>query len=224
MTILRTLELPSLKGHLITLEVGEVQDFCEVRWILDTYSSGLYGFVPHGRIRRHLEDGEVHLIRIDDEIAAVAIGKPGATLWNIMALPEYRHLHLGTILIEATKPESIRVKCRPHKDMGDEDLKRFSDPTPFYERMGYVEEGWDYPRNFYLGKNTKSGKGNYVVKGNMRNVKIMRLLKPGEVPPEKDLSRGPNATSTEAFAKCPRVRSEVLHRAVHTDVEHHLKK
>lgn len=208
MTVLKTLENPALPGKTITLERGELQDFSEVRWIFDTYSSGVYGFVPDVRIRREIEHGGVHLVRIDDEIAAVAIGKPGATLWNIMALPKYRHLHLGTLLIEVTKPEMIRVKCRPHVDMSDEDLKRFSDPTPFYERMGYVEVGWDYPKNFYLGKNSGSGRGKFVVRGNMRNVKIMRRLQPGEKAPEKDQSGGPKVARVQVPDRSPRVRAE----------------
>lgn len=208
MTVLKTLENPALPGKTITLERGELRDFSEVRWIFDTYSSGVYGFVPDGRIRRHLEDGQVHLVRIDEDIAAVAIGKPGETLWNIMALPKYRHLHLGTLLIEVTKPERIRVKCRPHPGMSDEDLERFSDPTPFYERMGYVEAGWDYPKNFYLGKNSDTGRGKYVSRGSLRTVKLMRRLQPGEKAPEKDQTSGLRISRVQVPDRSPRVRAE----------------
>jgi len=183
-------------------------DFLEVRWLFDTYSSGVYGFVPESRIHRHIREGACHVIKINGHVAAAAIGKPGETLWNIMVRPEYRHLHLGTLLVTAVTPERIRVKCRPHKGMSDKDLAKFTDPTPFYERMGYVFEGWDHPRNFYLGRDRVTGKGKVIGIGEMRTVKIMRRLKPGEKAPEPDRSVAPRVTgvtSTESVLR-PRVR------------------
>jgi len=175
----------------VSVEKATLGDFAEIRWLFDTYSSGVYGFVPDCRIRRHLREGSVYVVRIKGEVAAAAIGRPGETLWNIMVKPEYRHLHLGTLLVTAVTPERIRVKCRPHKGMSKKDLERFTDPTPFYERMGYVFDSWDYPRNFYIGKDQATGKGIKVSIGEVRSVKIMRKLKPGEEPPPPDRSRAP---------------------------------
>lgn len=127
------------------VEKATIADFAEVRWLFDTYSTGVYGFVPDSRIRRHIREGAVYVVRIRDEIAAAAIGRPGETLWNIMVKPEFRHLHLGTLLLEAVDPQLIRVKCRPHEGMSKAKQEQFTDPTPFYERMGYVFESWDYP-------------------------------------------------------------------------------
>jgi len=209
MTILQELQLSELPGKRITLEVAEISDFASVRWLFDTYSSGVYGFVPDVRIKRHIREGAVHVVKIDGELAAAAIGKPGETLWNIMVVPEYRHLHLGTYLVSAVTPERIRVKCRPHKGMSDKDRERFTDPTPFYERMGYVFESWDYPRSFYVGKNPLTGKGILKSKGEVRSVKIMRKLKPGEKAPEPDLTTRPKVVGSNPTAAGlkPRVKS-----------------
>lgn len=162
--------------------------------LFDTYSSGVYGFVPHSRIRRHIREGACWVVKVRGEVVAAAIGKPGETLWNIMVKPEFRHLHLGTLLIRATAPERIRVKCRPHKGMSDKDRERFTDPTPFYERMGYVFESWDYPKNYYVGKDQSTGKGVFHSVGEVRSVKIMRKVKPGEDLPQPDLSPSPRVT------------------------------
>jgi len=177
--------------------------------LFDTYSSGVYGFVPHSRIRRHLREGAVHVVRIQGEIVAAAIGRPGETLWNIMVKPEYRHLHLGTHLVRAVQPQLIRVKCRPHKGMSDKDLARFTDPTPFYERMGFVFDSWDYPKNFYCGKDQTTGKGRMITVGEARSVKIMRRLQPGEKAPEPDRTPAPKVVGAAApnSDRGPRVRS-----------------
>lgn len=192
-----------------TAEKATLRDFVEIVELFDTYSSGVYGFVPHSRIKKHILEGAVHVVKIKGEIAAAAIGRPGETLWNIMVKPKYRHMHLGTVLVSAVTPERIRVKCRPHKGMSSEDLAKFTDPTPFYERMGYVFESWDYPKNFYRGKDQVTGKGKMVRVGDMRNVKIMRRLQPGEKAPEPDRTPAPRVTAvTKQISDFrPRVRS-----------------
>ena len=176
--------------------------------LFDAYSSGLYGFVPHSRIKRHILEGACFVVKVKGELAAVAIGHPGQTLWNIMVKPEYRHMHLGTLLIGVAQPQRIRVKCRPHKGMSDKDLAHFTDPTPFYERMGYVFDGWDYPKNYYRGVDQATGKGKMIHVGEMRNVKIMRKLKAGEQAPEPDRSAAPKVMGLNCPAgqRRPRVR------------------
>lgn len=208
MTVLKTFNHPEFPGRVFTVERGEARDFPEVKWLFDTYSSGVYGFVPDSRIRRHLREGAVHVVKVDGDVVAAAIGKPGQTLWNIMALPEYRHLHLGTLLVDVTNPQRIRVKCRPHPGMSEKDLSKFSDPTPFYERLGFVEVGWDRPRNYYVGKDKRTGRGKFVTEGSFRSVKIMRRLKPGEAVPERDLSPGPRAAPDRIWSVGPRVNAE----------------
>jgi GNAT superfamily N-acetyltransferase len=209
MTVLQELRLQELPGKRVTLERAEISDFADVRWLFDTYSSGVYGFVPDSRIKRHLKEGAVHVVKIDGELAAAAIGKPGETLWNIMVVPEYRHLHLGTYLVSAVTPERIRVKCRPHQGMSEKDRERFTDPTPFYERLGYVFESWDYPKSFYVGKDPLTGKGILKSKGEVRSVKIMRKLRPGEKAPEPDLTTRPKVQTLgpAAAGQKPRVKS-----------------
>jgi len=181
-------------GQEVSVEKATFGDFVELADLFDTYSSDVYGFVPHGRIKRHIREGACFVVRIQGELAAAAIGHPGETLWNIMVKPEYRHMHLGTLLIQAAQPQRIRVKCRPHKGMSSKDLEKFTDPTPFYERMGYVFESWDYPKNFYVGKDQLTGKGKLVRMGEARSVKIMRKLKPGEKAPEPDHTPAPRVS------------------------------
>ena len=91
MTVLQELRLQELPGKRVTLERADISDFADVRWLFDTYSSGVYGFVPDSRIKRHLREGAVHVVKIDGELAAAAIGKPGETLWNIMVVPMEHH-------------------------------------------------------------------------------------------------------------------------------------
>jgi hypothetical protein len=203
-TVLRAFEHPQLPGKKVTVEVAEVRDFIDVKALFDTYSSGVYGFVPDCRIRRHICEGSVHVVKVDGVLAAAAIGHAGKTLWNILAVPEYRHLHLGTLLVEIVQPEMIRVKCRPHKGMDEKALAKFTDPTPFYERLGFVEVGWDYPRAYYSGKDPVTGKGRLVVKGSFRSVKIMRKLKPGERAPDPDRTAAPRVLATAEESPGPR--------------------
>ena len=191
------------------VEKATLKDFAEVRALFDAYSSGVYGFVPDCRIKRHIREGGVHVVRVNGEIVAAAIGRPGETLWNIMVKPEYRHAHLGTALVSAVTPEKIRVKCRPHAGMSKEERDSFVDPTPFYERLGYVFEKWDYPRNYYLGKDQVTGKALYITQGEIRSIKIMRKLKPGEKAPEPDKTCRPKVLGSDpgALELKPRVRS-----------------
>lgn len=144
---------------------AEPKDFPEIRYLFDTYSSGVYGFVPHARIKTQMDKGGLWVVEIKGEIAAAAIGKEGGTLWNLLVNPLYRHQHLGSLLMVTVQPEKIRVKCRPHKGMSRSERSRFVDPTPFYEKLGYVFERWDYPRSVQLGRTAGSFKGRVVGKG-----------------------------------------------------------
>jgi hypothetical protein len=208
LTVLRAFEHPQLPGKTITIEVAGNRDFPSVKWLFDTFSSGVYGFVPDSRIRKHINEGAVHVIKLDGDLIAAAIGKPGQTLWNIMTVPAYRHLHLGTLLVEVVRPERIRVKCRPHPGMSSQELSRFTDPTPFYEKLGFVEVGWDTPRNYYRGIDKATGRGKFVTRGTFHSVKIMRKLKPGEKAPEPDVTRGPKVEGSNPPGESmrPRVR------------------
>jgi hypothetical protein len=109
-------------------------------------------------------------------------------------------------LVTAVTPDLIRVKCRPHKGMSAKDLERFTDPTPFYERLGYVFERWDYPKNYYSGKDQTTGKGLLVTVGEMRSVKIMRKLQPGEKLPEPDRTRAPRVAGSNPRRDGPKIR------------------
>jgi len=180
-----------------------------VRHLLDKYMSGIYGFVPHARIRSEIKSNCVFVVEVGGEIIAAAIGRRGGTLWNIVVDPRFRHAHIGSLLVRELAPERIRVKCRPHETIGKSDLEQFTDPTPFYERLGYVFEKWDYPRNVYAGKPRGALKPQFIVKGEKRTVKIMRKLGPKEKAPEPDLTArprilGPNPRAGELR---PRVRS-----------------
>jgi hypothetical protein len=190
-------------------EKAVIGDFVDIVALFDAYSSGLYGFVPHGRIKRHILEGACFVVRVKGELAACAMGHPGQTLWNIMVKPEFRHMHLGTLLIGLAQPQRIRVKCRPHKGMSDRDREKFTDPTPFYERMGYVFDGWDYPKNYFCGVHQDTGKGKMIHVGEMRNVKIMRKLKAGEQAPEPDRTPAPRVKALDQMLglRRPRVRS-----------------
>lgn len=206
--MLKAFETSLLPGKKITVERAEYRDYPEIKWLFDTYSIGVYGFVPDSRIKRYIREGAVHVVKVEGEVVAAAIGVPGKTLWNILAVPEYRHLHLGTLLVQAANPEVIRVKCRPHAGMSSEQLSRFTDPTPFYERLGFVEVGWDFPRGYFSGKDPLTGKGRQIHKGDARNIKIMRRLKPGEKAPETCPGPGPKVSARCEESPGPRARVE----------------
>lgn len=209
MTVLKAFENPQLPGKKITVERAEYRDFPEIKWLFDTYSIGVYGFVPDTRIKKYIREGAVHVVKVEGEVVAAAIGVTGKTLWNILAVPEYRHLHLGTLLVQAANPDVIRVKCRPHEGMSAKDLSQFVDPTPFYQRLGFVEVGWDFPKGYFSGKDPLIGKGRLVHKGEIRNIKIMRRLKPGEKAPEICSGPGPKVSASAEESPGPRAR---LHR------------
>ncbi len=153
--------------------------------------------------------GGVHVVELKGEIVAAAIGSEGGTLWNIMVDPKVRHRHLGSLLVEAVQPQRIRVKCRPHDGISREDKERFVDPTPFYEKLGYVFEGWDYPRQLYHGRARDSFRARIKGKGEKRSVKIMRKLGPSEEAPSPDPAPGPRVRSNREGDSNPgpRVRS-----------------
>lgn len=188
---------------------AEPRDFPEVRYLFDTFSSGIYGFVPDARIKTEMNRGGVWVVTIKGEIVAAAIGGEGKTLWNIIVDPGHRHKHLGSLLIAAVQPDQIRVKCRPHKSMRESERKLFVDPTRFYEKLGYVFEGWDYPRQVYLGRAAGSFKGRVVGKGESRSIKIMRKPHSDEEPLNRDSTPGPRVKSRRSMMKSqrPKIRS-----------------
>lgn len=188
---------------------AEPKDFPEIRYLFDTHSSGIYGFVPHARIKTEMNRGGVWVVEIKGEIVAAAIGKEDGTLWNLMVDPVHRHKHLGSLLIAAVQPEKIRVKCRPHKSMTESERKRFVDPTRFYEKLGYVFESWDYPRQVFLSPAAGAFKGRVVGKGESRSIKIMRKPHSNETPGDRDSTSGPRVKSARSMIKSqrPKIRS-----------------
>lgn len=147
-----------------TIESGDVRpalagETDEVALLFDRFLDGR-GFIPKGIIHNLIDKQTyVYLIRYGGDIVAVAIGRRGGTLWNLLVHPDFRSKGLGEALVRFIDPEKIRVKWTAKRPI--------SDPTGFYERLGYRFAEYVVPRNVWAA-------GKYRKTGDQATIKIMR--------------------------------------------------
>lgn len=132
-----------------------------------------FGFVNKMQINTELNRGTVWVAEHDNKIVGVRVGK--LTLWNIVIDKNYRKEGIGKLLMEVCMPNSIRVKNEPIGHLSKEQKNNFTDPTGFYEKMGYVFWGKDYGRNFWSG-GTKDNKRIFKEKGKVAHISIFKKL------------------------------------------------
>jgi GNAT superfamily N-acetyltransferase len=135
-------------GEITLMQPSEVD---EVSRLFDRFLDGR-GFIPKGIIRNLAtkKEGYIYILRHESEIVAVAVGRKGGTLWNLLVHPAWRRKGLGEAFIKFLSPDKIRVKCTAKRQI--------SDPTGFYEKLGYRFVEYVVPRNVWAaGKYKKVG-------------------------------------------------------------------
>jgi len=127
---------------------GTMNEFDAIIKCLDTnlVSEG-FGFVNKMQVRTEIDRGTCYIAKTGNEIIAVRIGK--LTLWNIVVDKKYRGCGIGRALMEFVMPNTIRVKNEPIGHLSKAQKEQFTDPTGFYEAMGYIFWGKDKGRNFW---------------------------------------------------------------------------
>lgn len=113
-----------------------------------------FGFVNKMQIKTEIARGTVFIAYLDNKEVGFRIGKN--RLWNIAVHPKYRGMGIGKALLLYYKPAIIRVKNKPIGHLSKQQRNDFTDPTPFYEAMGYKKITEDYGRNFWAGGNKKN--------------------------------------------------------------------
>lgn len=144
-------------GEITVMQPTEVD---EVSSLFDRFLDGR-GFIPKGVIRNlaSKKEGYVYVLRHQGEIVAVAIGRKGGTLWNLLVHPAWRRKGLGEAFVKFLSPAKIRVKWTTKRPV--------SDPTGFYEKCGYRFAEYVVPRNIWAA-------GQYHKTGDAATIKIMR--------------------------------------------------
>jgi len=127
----------------------------EIKALFDCFFGAEHrGFIPVGMLKDKIVRQEVFVFKYEGKIIAVAIGRPGATLFNLFVHPAWRGKSLGKALLKYLNPKRVRVKYT------------IKDPTAFYEKCGYRFVEYAFPKSFW----TRSG---FHKKGSVPTIKIM---------------------------------------------------
>lgn len=136
----------------------------EIVELFDKFLTNGRGFIPRGIIQNLINKKRyVYVLEEKNKIVAVAIGRPGGTLWNLLVHPDFRRKGLGTAIVKFLNPRKIRVKWTGFKNSETED------PTGFFEKFGYRSVEYDVPRNAWAG-------GKYQKSGSKETIEVMRKL------------------------------------------------
>jgi GNAT superfamily N-acetyltransferase len=133
-----------------------------------------FGFVNKMQVKTEILRGTVFILYKAGNEAGYRVGKD--RLWNIAIRPEYRGMGLGRTLLLYHRPNIIRVKNNPIGHLSKLQRDSFSDPTPFYEAMGYKKMTEDYGRNFWAGGSKefegKKQKRKFSKHGKLKHISI----------------------------------------------------
>lgn len=152
----------------IEIRYARYDDFSSVRDFLDdNFTREGYGFLHSGQIETEIKKSRVLVAVMDGVIIGCRVGT--GKLWNISVKKEFRGLGVGGRLLNAYRPDVIRVKSDPIGHLSIAQKDGFVNPEPFYEKHGYKYFGSDFGRNFYQNA---SGKAQYHRQGEKRHIKI----------------------------------------------------
>ena len=123
-------------------------DFGEIVKLIDgEFTKEGFGFVNKAQVETELWKGRVFVAEEGGSILGCRIGVD--TVWNIIVTKSRRGEGIGRALMEIFRPRTVRVKNTPVGHLSKEQRASFSDPTAFYEELGYKYWGNSYPRNFW---------------------------------------------------------------------------
>lgn len=105
------------------------------------------GFVNKAQVETELRKGRIFIADDNGLIVGCRIGVD--TVWNMVVVKSQRGRGIGRALIEYHRARTIRVKNTPIGHLSKMQRDNFSDPTGFYEALGYRFWGNSYPRNYW---------------------------------------------------------------------------
>ena len=150
---------------------ANLADFNNIVALIDgDFTKEGFGFVNREQIRTEIRKQRVLLAEDNNTLLGVRIGL--GTVWNMVVAHEARGRGIGKALIEYTRPHTIRVKADPIGHLSREQRETFTDPTGFYEALGFRLWGLSFPRNFW--QRGKDGKGQFHIKGETAHIKIYK--------------------------------------------------
>ena len=129
-----------------------------------------FGFVNREQIKTEIGKHRVVVAEEEGELLGVRVGL--ATIWNMVVSHEARRRGIGRELIEYNRPHTIRVKADPIGHLSKKQKLNFTDPTGFYETLGFRLWGLSYPKNFW--QRGRNGKGQFHLKGDTAHIKIYK--------------------------------------------------
>lgn len=141
-----------------------------VRLIDNEFTKEGFGFVNRAQINTEIGKGRVLVADDGGDIVGVRIGI--GTVWNIAVSNSERGKGIGKMLIEYHRPHTIRVKSDPIGHLSKLQRENFTDPTGFYESLGYKFWGNSFPKNFW--QKGKDGKGQFHTRGCKAHIKIYK--------------------------------------------------
>lgn len=146
-------------------------DYNNITSLIDNeFTKEGFGFVNRAQIETEIRKNRVIVAVEDDEIIGCRIGI--GTIWNIVVGKSSRGNGVGRALVDYIRPHTIRVKSDPVGHLSKKQREEFTEPTEFYEKLGFKFWGRSFPRNFW--QRGKDGKGQFHAIGKIPHIKIYK--------------------------------------------------
>jgi len=153
------------------IRLANLDDFENIIELIDNeFTKEGFGFVNREQVRTEIRKGRVFLALDGSDLLGCRIGID--TVWNMVVSKASRGQGVGKALIEYHRPRTIRVKADPIGHLSKAQRDNFTDPTGFYEALGYKYWGNAYPKNFW--QRGKNGKGQFHSRGETAHIKIYK--------------------------------------------------
>jgi len=122
------LPLTSFENDGLTFRRGTDQDIPKILGFVDIYLRKDW-LVRRNYLWDTMHNDETWVVFDGKKLVSWAtVGRKSRRgLWNLLVHPKYRGRRIGSVLVEALKPDYVRSKAD----------QSTGDPTPFYEKLGY---------------------------------------------------------------------------------------
>ena len=160
-------------------ELDEVKDV--VKFIDSTFTVEGYGFVTSAQIKTEIRRRAVWIAVTNDKIIGVRVGI--SRVYNLAVDKEFRGVGVGKALIKIHDPDFIRVKATPVGNMSKKQKEEFTNPKPFYEKIGFRFLRFDFARNFWAGEKKVDGKTKRILvsQGEKKHIEIYENIDPKQL-------------------------------------------
>ena len=130
------------------IRLASISDFDKIISLIDgEFTKEGFGFVNKAQVETEINKKRVLVAVKDTEIVGCRIGL--GTVWNMIVSKKERGEGVGRQLIEYYRPHTIRVKNQPVGHLSKKQREEFTDPTGFYESLGYKFWGNQKAKNFW---------------------------------------------------------------------------